>query len=171
MKSPQIILTFGLIFSLTSCFMKVQEKHQDFMNHCDCFVYENEVKSEIFSFGRVEFIDTSIASGCVKEQLKNVYLLHYDTICVAVYNIHPKNNIKLVEELIKKYQTDTTRLSDFVKFDSSIRITVDRLCKDKNDNIYKGKYVWWRDIEYSTMTKPYQKTKDELLQTWYKWTE
>jgi hypothetical protein len=111
-------------------------EHKDFETYCDCRVYNREINKEIFPFGRVEFVDTSKASGCVKEQLKNVYLLYYDTICIAVYNEHPKNNIKLIEDLIKKHQTDTTKLSDFAKFNNSIRITVDRLCEDKADKYH-----------------------------------
>ena len=141
------------------------------MSHCDCFVYKNEVETEDFDFGRVEFIDTSKASGCVKEQLNNVYLLYYDTICVAVYNQHPKDNIKIIESVIKNYQTDTTKLADFVKFDSRIRITVSRLCKDKSDNYRFGEYVDWRDIEFNTITNKLVKTKDTIITTWYKWTE
>lgn len=159
---------FIALFIFCSC---NRTENKDFEAHSDCYVYNDEVKTENYSFGQVAFIDTANASGCAKSQLKDVYLLYYDTICVAVYNQHPKQNIKTIEYFIKKYQTDTTRLSDFVQFDSSIRITVDRLCKDQNDKTYNRTYVWWRDIEYSTLTKPYQKTKDELLQTWYKWTE
>ncbi|WP_407032675.1 hypothetical protein [Polluticaenibacter yanchengensis] len=151
--------------------MKEPEKHEDFMSHCHCFVYKDEVITENYDFGRVELIDTSKASECVKEQLNNIYLLYYDTICIAVYNQHPKQNIKTIEFFIKKYQTDTTRLSDFVKFDSSIKITIDRLCKDQNDKTYYGTYTWWKSIEYSTLTIPYYQTKVELLQTWYNWTE
>ena len=146
-------------------------EHKDFEARCDCFVYEREISTEEFPFGRVEFVDTSKASECVNEHLRNVYLLYYDTICVAVYNEHPKGNIKLIEDLIKKYQTDTTKLSDFVKFDSSIRISVDRLCKDNSDKNYYREFVDWRDIEYSTLTKPFIKTKDNIITTWYKWTE
>lgn len=160
----QILIILLLIFC--SC---RRTENRDFEAHSDCLVYNDEVKTESYPFGKVAFIDTNNASKCSKEQLKNVYLLYYDTICLAVYNQHPKQNIKTIELFIKKYQTDTTRLSNFVQFDSSIRITVDRLCNDKNDKDYNGKYEWWREIEYSIVTTPYQKTKDELLQTWYKW--
>lgn len=146
-------------------------EHKDFEAHSDCRVYKREVVSENYPFGRVEFIDTAKASGCAKDQLKNVYLLYYDTICIAVYNQHPKDNIKLVGELTKKYQTDTTRLADFARLDSSIRITVSRLCKDKADNYHFGQYIDWRDIEFNAQTSFLSKTKDSLITTWYKWTE
>lgn len=144
-------------------------KHRDFMSKSDCLVYVDEVVSEPISHGHVEYIDTTNTSGCVKEQLKNVYLLYYDSIHVAVFNQHPKDNFKLIESLIEAYQTDTTRLSEFVYFDSSINITVNRLCKDKTNKIYYNEYVDWRNVEYSTITKPFFKTKDELIITWYNW--
>ena len=174
MKS-NIVLIFVLTMLNSSCLffmgMGESEKHKDFMSQCDCFVYENEIETESFDFGRVEFINKSKASGCVKEQLSNVYLLYYDTICLAVHNQHPKQNINTIESFIKKYQSDTTRLSSFVQFDSSLRITIDRICNDPNDKYYNNRYVWWRAIEYSTLTRPCQKTKDELLQTWYNWND
>jgi hypothetical protein len=146
-------------------------EHVDFETRCDCFVYKREIKTEKFSFGRVEFVDTSEASGCVKEQLRNVYLLYQGTFCVAVYNEHPKKDIQLIETLIKEYHTDTTKLAGFARFDSSIRISVDRLCRDTSDNNYYGDFVDWREIEYSTLTKPFKKNKDSIVRTWYKWTE
>jgi hypothetical protein len=141
------------------------------MSHSDCNVYKYEVATQQFPFGRVDFIDTSKANDCAKRHLNNVYLLYHDTVCIAVYNEHPQKDIKTIEFFIKKYQSDTTRLSDFVKLDSSISLTIDRICLDKNDRNYYGTYVWWKNIEYSTLTIPFVKTKDELLTTWYKWTE
>lgn len=156
------------LFIFCSC---KDKENEDFEAHCDCFVFNREIDTEHYPFGAVAFIDTTKASGCAKAQLKNVYLLYHDTICVAVYSQHPKQNIRIIELFIKTYQTDTTRLSKFVQFGSDVRLTVDRLCKDKSDKYHYGKYVWWRDIEYSTQTNPYRKTKDELLQTWYQWNE
>jgi hypothetical protein len=162
------LMIFITLFIFSSC---EDTENKDFEAHCDCMVYNSDVKAERYPFGIVAFIDSAKAKGCIKDQLNNFYLLYYDTINVAVYNQHPKQNIRTIEFFIKKYQTDTTRLYDFVQFDSSVRLTVERLCKDKSEKYQNGEYVWWRSIEYSTLTKPYQKTKDELLQTWYKWKE
>ncbi len=166
------IITFSLSLLLNSCMYLMKDtEHKEFETHSDCRVYKREVATQNYSFGRVEFIDTTKASVCAKEQLKNLYLLYYDTICVAVYNENPKTNINLIEDLIKRYQTDTTRLADFVKFDSSIRITVSRFCKDRLDKKYYGEYVDWKDIEYSTLATHFTMTKESLITTWYKWTE
>ncbi len=165
------IFIIGMSLSL-SCCMSDTEKHEDFMSRSDCFVYKNEVEVEDYDFGRVEFIDTTEASGCVKTQLSNVYLLYQDTTCIAVYNQHPKNNIKEIERFKKMYRTDTTQLSDYVKFDTCITLTIRRLCKDsKNENFYYGKYINWRVVKYATTTNPYVQTENELITTWYKWTE
>jgi hypothetical protein len=165
------IFIIGMSFSLSSCIGE-PEKHDDFMSRSDCFVYKNEVEVEDYNFGRVEFIDTTKASGCVKTQLSNVYLLYQDTTCIAVYNQHPQNNITDIERFKKMYLTDTTQLSDFVKFNSGITLTISRLCKDrKNENFYYGKYVDWRVVKYTTTTNPYVQTENELITTWYKWTE
>ncbi|MCS3801458.1 hypothetical protein [Niastella sp. OAS944] len=165
MRHIAIIILTTLIISCD------RTEHRDFISISDCLVYDDEVITEPISHGHVEYIDPAKALGCIKEQLSNAYLLYYDTIHIAVYNQHPKDNFKLIESLIKNYQTDTTRLSRFVHFDSSINITVTRLCKDKTNETYYNEYADWRDMEYSTITKPFTKTKDELITTWYKWTE
>lgn len=152
--------------------MSEPEQHEDFMSRSDCFVYKSEVKTENYKFGRVEFIDTTKASGCVKSQLANIYLLYQDTSCIAVYNQHPKKNIKDVERVKKMYLTDTTQLSDYEMLDTVLILTITRLCKDnRKENFYYGKYVDWRVVEYSTKVKPYKQISNELITTWYKWTE
>lgn len=145
------------------------ELHNDFMTLSDCFVYENEVIVEYFDFGRVEYIDSNEASGCVKTQLKDMYLLYYKGKVVTVYNRHPKEIIYPIKLLFKEHQTDTTRVSGIAYFDSKIKLTIDRLCKD-NDDLFYNEYVWWRNIDYAT-TPPYKKTKNELLYTLYNWNE
>lgn len=142
------------------------------MSRSDCFVYENEVDEEVYDFGSVEFIDTTKASRCVKTQLSNVYLLYQDTTCIAVYNQHPKYSITDIDRFKKLYQTDTTQLTDYVKFDTGITLRISRFCKDrKYNNYYYGKYVDWRVVKYTTTTNPYVQTENELITTWYKWTE
>lgn len=141
------------------------------MARSDCFVYQDEIKAENFKFGRVESIDTSNASECVKMYLSNVYLLYVDSICVAVYNNHPKNNIELIKMFINEFQSDTTRLASFVRSDSSIKIMVDRLCKDSTHDVRYGQYVDWREKEYSTKTSSLTKTRDDLITMWYEWKE
>jgi len=170
---PYLNAILGLLFLVSSCryLPLAQQKHEDFMSKSDCLIYKNEVQTENFPFGRVEYIDTNVASGCVKQQLSKVYLLYHDSICVAIYNQHPKDNILLIERLIKKYQSDTSRLTDFIKFDDGIRITISRLCKDKSDVHYFEKYVDWRNIELAEQKSQLSQTKDELITTWYNWTD
>ncbi len=139
------------------------------MSNSDCFVYEDEVKTENYNFGRVESIDTNKASECTKRQLANVYLLYANSICVTVYKDHPKKDIELIKKFMNEFQSDTTRLSSFVRTDSSISIVVDRLCKDSTNDVRYGQYVDWRVIEYSTRTSSLTKTTDELIKMWYSW--
>jgi len=159
-----------LAFCVGSCANNT-ELNDDFMNRSDCFVYENEVNTEHFSFGRVKSIDTAKASGCVKMQLSDVYLLYIDTICVAVYRDHPKKNIEFIKSFVKEFQSDTTRLSSFIRSDSSITIVVDRFCKDSTYDIRYNTYVKWREKEYSTATPALTKTRDDLITMWYSWKE
>lgn len=166
MKSSYILI---LAFLLVSCSFLNDPEHDDFEMHSDCRVYQSEVSTERYSFGRVEFIDTNNASGCAKQQLSNTYLLYKDTFCVVIYNEHPKKDIKVIEDLINKFRSDTTRLATFAKFDDGIRITVSRVCKDISDSYNWGRYVEWKDIEYATFNGAYSKKKDSLITTWYNW--
>lgn len=162
----QYLVIALLPVTILSC---VQTKHEGFES--DCVVYTYEVKSEPIAHGHVEYIDTSTASGCAKDELKNVFLLYYDTVCVTVYNQHPIRNFGLIERFIKQYQTDTTRLSAFVKYDSSVRITVSRFCKDRADKDHNNKYVDWRDIEFTTLTNRPVEINDFVINTWHKWNQ
>lgn len=141
------------------------------MVYSDCDVYVDEVHSEPISHGHVEIIDTLQASDCAKEQLRNMYLLYYDSICVAVYNQHPRENFSTIEHFIQTYKTDTTRLGDFARFDSSIRITIRRLCKDKEQELYYGRFKEWREMSYAIRNNEFIKTKDELLDVYVHWRE
>jgi len=164
-----LILSLTIFFS--SCRMTEPERHENFMAISDCFVYNYEVKSEPISNGKVEYIDTTIASGCVKRQLKNVYLLYYDTICVTIYNRHPKNNFKQIERFIKLYHSDTTQLSKFSSLNDEIRISVDRLCTDLKDTIDYGKYFEWKDIRFILKDNIWSKKDQAIITIWHKWAE
>lgn len=163
------LLVFILTATLYSC--RAPDKHPDFMVYSDCDVYVDEVRSEPISHGHLEIIDTLQASDCAKEQLRNVYLLYYDSICVAVYNQHPRENFSAIERFIRACQTDTTRLGDFARFDSTIRITVRRLLKDKEQGAYYGKFKEWRLMQYAIRGNEFIKTEDELLDDYVHWRE
>jgi len=167
MNNPSLFAIVCLAFCLGSCAGN-SEQHEDFMSRGDCFVYQNEVKTEHFNFGRVESIDTANASGCAKMHLSNVYLLYIDAICITVYNEHPKKDIEFIKTFVKEFQSDSTRLSSFVRSDSSITIIVDRLCKDSTNDVRYGQYVDWREKEYSTSL---DKKRDDLITMWYSWKE
>jgi hypothetical protein len=171
--APRPVMRYILLFILTvtlySC--RQPDKHWGFMAQSDCLVYDDEVISEPIAHGHVEYIDTLHESGCAKEQLRNVYLLYYDSICVAVYNQHPRENFSTIEHFIRTYQTDTTRLGDFARFDSSIRITIRRFCKDKEDEQHYGKFKEWREVKFAIRNNEFIKKEDELLVNDVHWTE
>ena len=88
-------------------------------------------------FGRVDNIDNAKVFRYTKLQLTNVNLMYYHSICEAVANQQlNKCCIHLVPHTT--YHTDTTELSIFVCTDSTIRLTVDRLCVDKSSESYYG---------------------------------
>jgi len=70
MRLLSILISFSIFCSCN------QTENKDFEAHSDCIVYNNEIETESYPFGKVAFIDTTKASGCSKDQLKNVYLLY-----------------------------------------------------------------------------------------------
>ena len=64
MKSSSPIITFALTLLLASCNFGNNPEYPDFEFRSDCYVYESEVETESFPFGKVAFIDTCKASGC-----------------------------------------------------------------------------------------------------------
>lgn len=156
---------------MTSCFMGEPKKHDKFMEQSDCNVYVDEVVSEPIAHGKVEFIDTIKASGCVKKQLANTYLLYYDDIYVAVYNNHPKDNFKLIEQFIRQYHTDSTDLSCFGKWDSVVHLTIAKKCIKPSDNYANGKYFDKTIINLSQQDNKWVLTKREELINHYPWQE
>jgi hypothetical protein len=163
------ILALTILFS--SCYPEEPERNENFMAISDCVVYKDEVKSEPITHGKIEYIDTTIASGCVIRQLKNVYLLYYDTICVTTYNRNPRNNFKQIERFIKLYHSDTTQLSKFSSLNDEIRISVDRLCTDLKDTNDYGKYFEWKDITFILKDNIWRKKDQAIITVWHKWPE
>ena len=167
MTRQLLIWTIAIIW--TACNMTEPERHEDFMAHSDCIVYKNETVSETISHGRVEYIDTIKASKCVKEQLKNTYMLYYDNICVAVFNTHPKDNFKLIEQFIGQYHTDSTDLSSFVKWGSTTHLTVAQKCINPADSFANGKYFDRKVIELALRDGNWTKTKENIFTDKYPW--
>lgn len=154
-------LIFFIIFIFYSC--KGPIKHEAFSELSDYPVYAKDVKSESIPNGRVEFIDSSIIREYNYDAFKNVFLLYYDSICIAVYNEHPKKNLLLIRKFISVYDTDTTKLASFVKFDDSIRITIDRVCEVRNNEDCFGKYSHWKTLYFNLMNKEYIKAKEIIF--------
>ena len=167
MKKHTILYISCLAF-LSSCFMGEPDKHDGFESISDCSVYDYEVASDWYLFGTVEYIDTSKASGCVKTHLQNTYLLTLKDSIVVVYGDHPKNNIDEIKKQYQKHFTDTTKLTDFVKYSDGYSITIGRLYKDTG-HFRNNSFVDWKLIKYKKDNSRFKKTKEEILTLWYDW--
>lgn len=163
----RMIALFALYWLLPACNDGSEDK--DFEELTDCVVYQDEIKTETFYFGKVKSIDSTKASDCSKQVLGKVYLLYEDKVPVAVYNEHPQKEITLIHGLARNATSDSTRLSRFVRFDTSIVITVDRICRDSIDTPYFHQYLPWRQIEYSTRSLPFTVVKVDTLNSPHDW--
>lgn len=86
----------------------------------------------------------------------SVCLLDYDSICIAVYNTHPKYNFKLIEKYILQHQSGTMRLAGFSMFDCETRYTICRLSKDSGEVM----------IMVSMLTKKISNVVLRILNNW-----
>ncbi len=170
MRQPTIIL-IQITCLLTSCFRREPKKHEKYMRESDCNVYVNEVVSEPIEHGKVEFIDTTKASDCVKKQLANTYILYYNNISVSVLMNHPKDNFKLIEQFIRQYHTDSTDLSCFWKLDSVVHVTIAKKCIKPSDNYANGKYFDKTKINFSQQDNKWVLISKEDLINHYPWQE
>ena len=159
---------FAIMTIFCGCYIE-SPKHKGFMAHSDCLVYEDDVKSETIEHGRVEFIDTNTTNRCAKEQLKNTFLLYYDSICIAVYNNHPKENFSLIELFIKQYHSDTTDLSVFSKQNNTLVLTISLKCMNPRDTYANGKYFDRKNIELTLINNKYTITKEDIITNRYPW--
>lgn len=140
---PLLIMS---ILSLSSCLMS-GEKHEDFMARSECWVYNDYVDVDCYTFGCVHSIDTSEAGECNKVQLDNVQLLYMGRDCIGVYNAKPQDHIDDIQYYKALYHTNSTRLSDYIVHDSTIVLCVKKYCKDSSNVLY-GDYIDWRQITY-----------------------
>lgn len=143
--TTSIILTLLLL----SC-GKDWTEHERFISESDCNVYNHEVISESLNDYTVEYIDTLNASGCVKTQLSNDYLLNIEEgYFISVYPKHPKYNIDLIESLRRKYQHPNSRLSSFGRFGNKIILTISKKYINPQDKTFHNQYFEWKFIYLS----------------------
>jgi bifunctional N-acetylglucosamine-1-phosphate-uridyltransferase/glucosamine-1-phosphate-acetyltransferase GlmU-like protein len=153
---------------LSSCLRGEPDRHDGFESISDCYVYEYEIQSDSYHFGTVEYIDTSIASGCVKAQLQNTFLLNLKDSIVVVYGDHPKNHIDEIKKQYQNHLSDTTKLIYFTKTPEGYSITIGRLCKDLS-HFRNNTFVEWKDMEFKEYNSSFKKTEEKILTFWYDW--
>ncbi len=101
---------------------------------CDCFVYSDDLITEETPHGSISYIDPASDNVLAKDQLRNFYLIHYDTIDVLVFNENPKKNFASIAYFIKALHTDSTDLSEYIRdHDGSVRITIARKSNGTNE--------------------------------------
>jgi hypothetical protein len=153
-------LLFIVIF-FQSC--RAPEKHAGFCAISDYDIYVDEVKSESIPEGYIEFLDRSLLKLNHKESMRNIYILHCDSASVYVYNENPKTNLNVIRQFIKLFKTDSTRLSEFVNFNDSIRITASRFCKDKQNQYNFQRYVDWKVVYFKFVNNKYEAQNQTVL--------
>lgn len=143
--------------------------HEKFMSSSDCFVYKREVISESFNKYTVEYIDTSKASGCVKSQLNDVYLLTISSdYFITVAPNHPANNIYVIESFMKRFNNDSIRLSNFYKERNRVYLTLSRRYQNIQDSSFNNRFMEWKHVFCSKKGK-YWKIDSTRLTTLLPW--
>ncbi|WP_298513840.1 hypothetical protein [uncultured Kordia sp.] len=167
MKIQMLLVLIASSF-LSSCLMSEPSEHREFMSRSDCYVYECEVASEMYVFGKVEYVKMNNAGKCAKLQLQNTFLLHFNKDIIEVYGQHPKHNIRSIIKEYAKHASDTTKLGTYFADEDGYSVTVNRLCKDKK-NVYYNRFILWKSLDFETENEQSKCISQQILTTFHDW--
>jgi len=166
----KILLLVVLVALFAACREDVTQ-HEGFMGESDCLVYTDDVVTETLNNYTVDFIDTVKASGCVKTQLSNSFLLNISkSYYLRVYPEHPKNNIQLIKRLIKNFNNNDSRLSSFSRFGNRIMLTLDKKFINPLDKTFHNSFMEWKFV-YVTMNGNQWKIDSSEITSLWPWAE
>ena len=138
-----------LALLLASCQEKIAY-HEQFMDECDCYVYQNEIIKQHRKGYTIEYINPTEASGCVKKQLSQTYIIHFkDSLrleSVVVFSKTPEKYIQSLKEWALTYGSKNMRLSHMKEQKNSIELILSKKYIKPSDTIFHNSYRPYKEI-------------------------
>ena len=124
--------------------------HEQFMDECDCYVYQNEIIKQHRKGYTIEYINPTEASGCVKKQLSQTYIIHFkDSLrleSVVVFSKTPEKYIQSLKEWALTYGSKNMRLSHMKEQKNSIELILSKKYIKPSDTIFHNSYRPYKEI-------------------------
>ena len=124
--------------------------HEQFMDESDCYVYQNEIIKQHRKGYTIEYINPTEASGCVKKQLSQTYIIHFkDSLrleSVVVFSKTPEKYIQSLKEWALTYGSKNMRLSHMKEQKNSIELILSKKYIKPSDTIFHNSYRPYKEI-------------------------
>jgi len=134
---------------LVACEEKIAY-HEKFMDDSDCFVYQNEIIKQQRKGYTIEYINPTEASGCVKKQLAQTYIIHFkDSLgleSVVMVTKTPEKYIRAVKEWALTYGSKNIRLTHVSEQKNTIELILSKKYVQPTDNIFHNSYRSYKEI-------------------------
>jgi hypothetical protein len=124
--------------------------HEQFMDESDCYVYQNEVVKQHRKGYTIEYINPSEASGCVKNQLAQTYIIHFrDSIrleSVVLSSKTPEKYIQSIKEWALTYGSKNIRLTHVNEQKNTIELRLSKVYIKPSDTLFHNTYRLYKQI-------------------------
>jgi hypothetical protein len=124
--------------------------HEQFMDECDCYVYQNEIIKQHRKGYTIEYINPTEASGCVKKQLAQTHIIHFkDSLgleSVVMVTKTPEKYIHVVKEWALIYGSKNIRLTHVNEQKYTIELRLSKVYIKPSDTLFHNTYRLYKRI-------------------------
>jgi len=124
--------------------------HEQFMDECDCYVYQNEIIKQHRKGYTIEYINPTEASGCVKKQLAQTHIIHFkDSLgleSVVMVTKTPEKYIHVVKEWALIYGSKNIRLTHVNEQKNTIELRLSKVYIKPSDTLFHNTYRLYKRI-------------------------
>jgi hypothetical protein len=139
-----------LALLLGSCQEKIAY-HEQFMDESDCYVYQNEIIKQHRKGYTIEYINPTEASGCVKKQLSQTYIIHFsDSLgleSVVMVTKTPEKYIRAVKEWALTYGSKSIRVTHMNEEKNSIELVLSKKYLKPTDSLFHSSFRPYKEIQ------------------------
>lgn len=125
--------------------------HEQFMDESDCYVYQNEIIKQQRKGYTIEYINTTEASGCVKKQLGQTHIIHFNDSLglqsVVMVTKTPEKYIRAVKEWALIYGSKNLRLTHMNENKNRIKLMLSKLYSKRSDTLFHNTYRPFKEIQ------------------------